>query len=451
MLYAAQIGSEPLVALVVGVVLFGLGRVIILRTAHTEQDPWLVKVMTIALILHLICAPGQIWVVDHVYKGISDWNRYTHVGATLAPNFRHFDFSLAGANVRQIVNDGSVSIATGVVMAIVGLNLIATFMVFSFLSFVGAIFFYRAFTTTFPHADTHRYAYMVFFMPSLIFWTSDVSKESIMMFALGLVAFGAAKLFTRQRGAIALIVPGVAIGYYIRPNELLLVLAGFAIAMMLPSEGVRRNMGGIRRAASLVFLSGLVVISWLLTVRYLHGGTNSLNQVASNNNGTGLGFGSSVSYSNSPAAFPRDVFNVLFNPLLFKAHGNAQRVAGLENTLIIVLILCSLRQLRILPRVAFARPYVMMCVVYTAAFCYTFAALGNLGLIERERVMLLPFFLVPLAIPRGPKGPLPRYPWELRRKDRLRLRAVLEHVAAEKRAAEKRAINPNAAVDTTSR
>ncbi len=165
--------------------LFGLGRVIILRVASAEKDPWLVKVLTLALILHLLCAPLQVFVVDHLYHGIADWTRYTHQGALLAPNFRHFNFTLAGADVRQIVNDGSVSIATGIVMAIVGVNLIGTFLVFSWLSFIGAIFFYRAFTTTFPGANHHRYAVVLFFLPSQIFWTSDVSKESIMMFALG--------------------------------------------------------------------------------------------------------------------------------------------------------------------------------------------------------------------------------------------------------------------------
>ncbi len=453
MQYAVQLGSNPGVALVVGLLLFGLGRMIIQRVAHAEQDPWLLKVLTIALAVHLLSAPLQIWVVDHVYHGIADWTRYTHVGATLAPNFRHFDFSLAGANVRQIVNDGSVSIATGIVMAIVGINLTATFLVFSFLSFIGAICFYRAFTTTFPRANTHRYAVLVFFLPSLVFWTSDVSKESIMMLGLGLTAYGAAKLFAHQRGAIALVIPGVIIGYYIRPNELLLVLSGFAVGMMVPSESVRRKLGGIRRAASLAFLGALVVISWFLTVHYLHGGTLSLSQVSANNSaGSGLGFGSSgVPYSSDPATFPRDVYEVLFNPLVIKAHGNSQRVAGLENLMIVVIILASLRQLRILPRVTFARPYVMMCLVYSAAFIYTFAALGNLGLIERERVMLLPFFLVLFCIPRGPKGAPPRYPWELRRKDRLQLRALLEHAAAKQREAERLAANPVAAPDPVHR
>jgi len=44
--------------------------------------------------------------------------------------------------------------------------------------------------------------------------------------------------------------------------------------------------------------------------------------------------------------------------------------------------------------------------------------LSNLGLIDRERVLMLPFLLVILAIPISPKDGPARYPWELRRRER---------------------------------
>jgi hypothetical protein len=50
-------------------------------------------------------------------------------------------------------------------------------------------------------------------------------------------------------------------------------------------------------------------------------------------------------------------------------------------------------------RVAFARPYVLMCLVFTGASCYSFAALGDLGLITQEAAVTMPFFFVLLCIP----------------------------------------------------
>ncbi len=429
MLIAAAVPSEPFVALVVAVILFALGRLVIQRVAIAEANPWLVRVMTFSLVLHLLAAPSQIYVVDHFYHGIADWNRYVHQGALLAPNFRRFDFTTAGADVRQIVNDGSVSIAAGIAMAIVGINQLACFLVFSWLSFIGSVCFFRAFTLTFRGADPRRYALMLFFMPSLIFWTADISKESLMMFALGLIAYGAAKFIARQRGGFALVVPGAFIGVYVRPNELLLVVAGFVIAMMVPTASTRKSLGGIRRVLSVIFLAAVLYLSVVVTIKYLHHGLNTNSLTTTNADNTVTGTSGGVPYSTSPAYYPRDIYNVLFNPELFNAHGFGERIAALENSVILGLILISLRNLRMVPRAAFARPYVMLCTVYTVLFIYTFAALGNLGLIERERTMMIPFMLVLLCVPRGPRGAPPRYEWELRRRARLMHRGLVEQRA----------------------
>jgi hypothetical protein len=76
------------------------------------------------------------------------------------------------------------------------------------------------------------------------------------------------------------------------------------------------------------------------------------------------------------------------------------------------LILTSLRRFWHLGRACFTRPYVLLCVIYSVAFPYAFAALNNLGLIDRERVLLLPFLMVPLCIPLTKRGQPPVYPWE---------------------------------------
>ncbi len=425
MALVAAVSSNPLAAIAVTIVLLAVSSPIIRRVAAAEASPWLVRILWISLVLHLLAAPAQVYVVHHFYHGIADWKRYDQQGSILGPEFRHFDFSLANANVRGIVNDGSVSIATGIVMAIVGTNQLATFLVFSWFSFLGTILFYRAFTLTFREARSgyRRYAYMLFFMPSLIFWTADVSKEAIMLLSLGVTAYGAAKVLVHRRGGFSLMALGVAIGILIRPNELLIMLGGFAVALMVRPSGDPRSFGGLRRVGGLVVMGILLFISVYLTFHYLHtsGGSLSLNQVGQNNTGAGIGFGSSnIPYSSSPAYYWRDIYTILFDPLPFNAHGASQLVAALENSLIVVLVLISLRNLRVTVRASFARPYVMMCTIYSILFVYAFAALGNLGLIARERTLLFPFFLVLLCIPRTPKGRPPAYAWELRRKARKR-------------------------------
>ena len=433
MLFAAGLASNPVGVLVVVVVIYAASRPIIRSVAAKEKSPWLVRILTISLILHLLSSPAQVYVVDHFYHGIADWIRYDSQGSTLAPNFRSFNFTLAGSNVRAIVNDGSVSIFTGVVMAIVGVNQLATFLVFAWLSFLGSILFYRAFTLTFPGAVSghRRYAYLVFFLPSMLFWTADVSKEAIMTVSLGLIAYGCAKVLVRAPGGFRMATLGVLVGVEIRPNELLVILGGFAVALMIRRQGGRDRSSTLKRVGGLAFMGILLGTSIYMTLHYLKFGNSTsgginLQATNANNNGTGIGFGSSgFVYSSSPLNWPIDAYEVLFNPLPINARGSGEYVAAAENLVILGVMITSYRQLRILPRASFARPYVMMCLVYSVGFIYAFAALGNLGLIYRERVMLLPFLLVLFAIPRTPKGRPSMYEWEYKRKDRGRFRAAM--------------------------
>ena len=121
-------------------------------------------------------------------------------------------------------------IAAGVVMAIIGVNKLGLFFVFSWFAFLATMGFFRAFCVTFPEANRRRYAYLVFFLPSLLFWTAAISKETMMYLSLGLAAYGAARILAHRRGGVVLLVVGTIVGIYVRPQELLLFLGAFAIA-----------------------------------------------------------------------------------------------------------------------------------------------------------------------------------------------------------------------------
>jgi hypothetical protein len=368
----------------------------------------LAKALTACLVIHLLAAPLQIWAVNHLYGGVADYTRYIYRGAAMASSFRHFNFTLP-PGLGGIVDNGSISIVAAGLFALVGINQTAAFLIMSFLSFIGA--------------GNRRYGYLVFFLPSLIFWTADVSKEAIMIFLLGLLTYGCAQVLARKGGfrAWLLILAACAGSVFIRPNEMLLVLGGVTIAMIFRPSSASAKFEPARRTASLVLLSALVGVVMFLTLHFLPGlhGSVNLSSINQNNQGPGSGFGSSgVAYSQSPLYFPKDVYVVLFDPLPFDAHGGGEKFQALENLVLLVMLVVGLRSLRILPRAAFGRPYLIMCFVYVLSFCYFFASLGNLGLIAREATVMVPLYLVLLCIPRGPRHRPPRYIWELTRRQR---------------------------------
>src|SRR5207302_1290095 len=86
---------------------------------------------------------------------------------------------------------------------------------------------------TYPDGDLRRYALLVFFFPTLLFWPSSIGKEAFMILALGAAALGAAQLFVgRFRGLVwlALGLWGAAV---VRPHMALIVGAGLVVAAPL--------------------------------------------------------------------------------------------------------------------------------------------------------------------------------------------------------------------------
>jgi hypothetical protein len=231
------------------------------------------------------------------------------------------------------------------------------------------------------------------------------------------MAYGAARILAHQRGGAVLLVIGTIVGIYVRPQELLLFLAAFAVAGLFRPRRAGRSFRGVRRIAVMALQAALLLAAVSLSQQLAkHAPVFNLNQLAQNNRGQA----SSLHYHPGPTGYPRDVYDVIFDPTPFNAHGSTQRLAAFENTVILILFLTSFRRLRCLARTAFTRPYVLMCLMYCIAFPYAFAALNNLGLIDRERVLLLPFLMVLLCIPISPRGSPPMYPWEASEKTRRR-------------------------------
>jgi hypothetical protein len=389
------------------------------RVARSERDPGLYKLLMWAVSIHILFAPLSSWVIDHFYGGLTDYHKYIGQGVILGQNFDSFQFTLSGTHLTSPVGAGGVAIGVGIIFALIGANQLGALFVFGWMAFLGSVCFFRAFSITFPEAQHRRYALMIFFLPSILFWTAGVSKESIMYASLGIAAYGAARILRNRPGGVVLLAIGAALGLYVRPQELLIFLAATGIAVVF-REGERGQLRGFRRIGILILMGGLTIVALNLTKHI--SGVFALQQV-NNNNATAGNSVSAVPYSSNPAKWPVDLYYVLFDPLFVNAHGSGQRVASVENFVLITLMITSWRRLRYVLRAAFMRTYVLASILYCGVWIYSFSALGNLGLIGRERVLMLPFFLVLLCIPVAPKGKPKQFPWELSRRRRRQQRA----------------------------
>jgi hypothetical protein len=391
---------------IIGPLLFVVSLPILARQARREGNPRLLKIFTWALALKLAGAAVRYFVAFSVYGGVADATDYDRWGSRLAGAFRHLDFAHTG--LHPLSDTNFIRLLTGIVYAVFGPNRFGGFLVFSWLGFWGLFLFYRAFTLAVPEGRRPTYAALVFFLPSLLFWPSSIGKEAWMMFAIGIAAYGAARILSGStlRG---LLISGGGMWFasLVRPHVAGLIALGLVAGFLFKRPRAElRGLGIVAKTLSFAVLVVIAVILVIQTNQYLHKSINAepthdvttvLQNVAERTGEGGSGFGPSI--AQSPTHAPIAIFTVLFRPILFDATNPQSALAAVEGTFLLAFCVVRRKWIRAAIKSLRRQPYVALAAAYTALFVFAFSAIANFGLLARERVQLVPVFLVLLSIP----------------------------------------------------
>jgi hypothetical protein len=381
------------------------------------ERSWLRRLAWSCLIAHLLAVFIQLFIIFAFYHGISDYFHYELIGASIVGRIKSGSLDFTDLTIPG--NDG-VGLILGLVFLVTSVDKIAGFVVFSWIAFLGTLAYYKAFCTAMPHASPRRYGYLVFLFPSLIFWTSAASKEALMLGGTGLATLGLARLLASKRGGLLMLATGLAVTALIRPHETLIVFGSAAIAYLLRRSAKKSLLGPLRWVGTIVLLGGGLALLTTVAASFLN--LNSLSPSAISSRlkqqavqssssapvpAVGVGAGSNVDYtwSANPLNYPKDIYYVLALPLPWHADNFPQQVAALENVLIAVVIVASARRLWRLPRELIRQPYLMYAALHSLVFIYVISSLGNLGLLDRERILLFPLFFVLLSLPKRATKP----------------------------------------------
>lgn len=402
--FRAAVGTESYnfwgAAMVIPLVLL-VNVVLIRHVSRRHEEPWFAGLLALGFALKMAGAMSRYYVAYIVYGGAADAQRYNLYAAVQYEQWRNgvITFELGGKQGTQWME-----VITTALYTVIGPSPLGAFVVFAAFAFWGQYFLYRAFSIALPEGNHKRYAIFVLVLPSLIFWPSSIGKEAWLMFFVGVTALGAAKLFARRHGALLLLLVGAAGTALLRPHLSVLLFAALFVAQLFRPTA-ERSTAIISKAVGVVVLGASAVIltsqsaSFLgiddLSVQAVSDSLNSASEQASEG-GTSAFDSSPIS---SPVDIPGAVVTVLFRPFPFEAHNVQMFVQSLEGLLLIYLTVRAWPQLRRLPRVLRRTPYVTFSFVYTLAFIWAFSGFGNFGILARQRVLMIPFFVVLLALP----------------------------------------------------
>ena len=400
--------------LVLGAVLAILSSWLLLRLARKDPDPRLGLILVLAFLIKQVGTFIRYYVVVDLLGG--DALGYHEAGKALAPALRSFDFGSPAFETfvpNAISGTTFIRLATGFVYAFVGTSRLGGFMVFSSLGFWGLYLSFRAFRIAVPEGNHRRMALLLFLTPSLVFWPSSLGKESWLIFCIGLTLYGAARLFTHLPFGVPLLALGLFAHAIVRPHLTVLLLAALILGRLVGRGTRRKDQGFARRVARQVLLVGFVLGAVVMTVGRassffsideLGGGsvTAILDETQRRSSQGDSAF--EPPRVTSPIGLPAAIVTVLYRPFPHEAHNLQARVSALEGVVLLALTVSSWRQLRALPR--FMRRYQMIAYVaaFVLLFVVAFSAVGNFGILARQRTQVLPMLFMLLSLPAvGPR------------------------------------------------
>lgn len=391
--------------LIVGPALFAVTLPLALRLARRYGDGRLALILVAALGAKLVAALVRWYVGVEVYGGSLDAFGYLGRGEEVATQLRAGDFSSLRISP-DVIGTDFYGLVAGVVIAVIGTSLFGMFLFYAWMGFLGLVAWFCAFVTAVPDGLRYRYAALLLFLPSLLYWPASVGKEAWMMLWLGLGALGAARIFARHRGGYWLLALALVMGSLVRPHIMLVLAVAVTAAFVLrrPPEGRRPLLGPVGKLAGV----GVLAVASLFVLEHVEDYFNvgaadpgSLEEVLDHTQDRTATGGSRFEPARvrNPADLPWGAVTVIARPFPWEAHNNQARLSGLEGLFIAGLIVAGWRRLGSVPKLVRRSPWVAMAVVYVLIAVVAMSAFANFGILARQRVQVLPFVLALLCLP----------------------------------------------------
>jgi hypothetical protein len=366
----------------------------------SRGDGFVRRVMIVGLLCKFVACSASLYLAFYVYNGAADALSYATVGRSIANRFLS---SGEWTVLHPIWSSNFVRMATGALFIVTGPSLAVGTVVFSLIAFSGQYLSYRAFCSAVPAPPAERRlaAMLIFLLPSLVFWSASIGKDSLAAFFIGLVCYGYARLDKTSRASFYLpLLAGLGGILLVRPHVALML----SIALVFPYV-LARNRRGIRgvliRAVGLPVLLGAtlylaVAAREFLAIEDFGQSSAAINRVNTNNRTGGSAMGGDAGMTARALGAPF----LFVRPFPWEIHNAQAALASVEGMLLLVICYRNRRHIVVAVRDWRSSPFTVFLIVFLVEFSVIFsAAISNFGLLARERIMATPLLLMLMCVP----------------------------------------------------
>ena len=262
---------------------------------------------------------------------------------------------------------------------------------YTILGYMGFVYFYAIIKENIPKLDWLRkiqiisFFPLLLFLPNLHFWSSGVSKDSILFFGISLFIYSLKSIKKRFLGlSIAIL-----LSIFIRPHITLFLLVAFGI-----SFATNRRFHVIKKIAIFIIFLGGMVAMYGYVMQFIQLESLDAETITNYSDTRASSLSRSRTESSvdtSSYSFPLKVFTFLYRPFFIDGLGFLGLVASFENLL---LLSFTVKIILNKPFKAFKQAHFLLkgIFIFFLLGSFSFAIiLGNLGIMLRQKT---PFIIM---------------------------------------------------------
>ena len=291
-----------------------------------------------------------------------------------------------------------------------------SFLITSFLtsvfSYIGVWKFYRLVNILYP-GHSKALAYIILFMPSLIFWGGGIMKDSFMLGAVCWFTYSLYNVFISRKKVFWNCV------FFVLNTFLILNCKPYILICLIPGALLWLNnfyLGALKNSLIKILVFPLLIVGFLSfgffifsNFSYSMGRYGSLEsaiekaQITQDDLLRELSYGKNNykldridgSLAGLLNSAPLATFTALFRPLPWEIGSPTMILSAIENTVLLLFVLYSLIRIGRFKflKLAVSDPFLVYCLFFSLFFAFGVGIAGtNFGALVRYKIPLMPFF-----------------------------------------------------------